>query len=271
MKMKTVLALVDFSTVANNSVTFAAELCKRSSARLVIVNILQKTGGEEDTTGKLKAIEADLKQTFGTDLACESFLAHGELIPTVRKIIAAQQPDLIVMGTKGASGLKKLLIGSNTVKVIANTKIPVLVIPEVARFNDFLNKGRNRIILATDLLLLENADALSILKEMALLMPEPKVRVLSVRPKNTELSDLKRRERDFLLSLFYPEVDSERVTVFSSSVIGGINYYLSEKSTDTGLVAMIARDSGRALRKHFTRDMYSHTHLPLLVMHDNQD
>ena len=80
--------------------------------------------------------------------------------------------------------------------------------------------------------------------------------------------DSKRMEREFLLSVFDPAIETERVTVFSNTVIEGINFYLSEKSRDTGLVAMIARDSGGLLRKHYTREMASHTHLPLLVMHD---
>ena len=265
--MKTILALVDFSDASTNALSFAAELSKRASARLIIMNILQKGEDEEETKNKLKSIESDLKKSFDSDLKCESSIAHGNLITTLKKIIAVQQPDLIVMGTKGASGLKKILIGSNTVNVIAKTKVPVLVIPEVARFENFLNKGKNRIVLATDLDLLENEDALDILKEIALLIIEPKVRVLSVRPKNTGLPDLKRMERDFLLSLFNPEIESERVTVFSSNVISGINFYLN-KNTDTGLIAMIARDSGHLIQKHYTREMASHTHLPLLVLHD---
>jgi hypothetical protein len=94
--------------------------------------------------------------------------------------------------------------------------------------------------------------------------------VLSVRPKNARLSGAKRMERDLLLSFFNPEIESERVTVFSSNVIGGINYYLNQKNVDTGLIAMIARDSGHIIQKHFTREMASHTHLPLLVLHDGR-
>jgi nucleotide-binding universal stress UspA family protein len=264
--MKTILAPVDFSDASDNSVSFAAELAKRSSARLFIVNILQKDGDEDEAKGKLNSLVAGLIKSF--EITCESSLAHGNLIGALKKIIAVQQPDLIVMGTKGASGLKKILIGSNTVNVLANTKVPVLVIPEVARFGNFFHKGKNRIVLATDLDLLENENALDILKEIALLIIESKVRVLSVRPKNTRLSGSKRMERDFLLSYFNPEIESERVTVFSNSVIGGINFYLSEKNTDTSLVAMIARDSGHLIQKHYTREMASHTHLPLLVLHD---
>jgi len=268
--MKTILAPVDFSDASTNSVSFAAELSKRSSARLVIVNILQKGEDENETKNKLKSLESDLKKSIDLDLKCESFLAHGNLITTLKKIIAVQRPDLIVMGTKGASGLKKILIGSNTVNVISKIKVPVLVIPEVARFENFINKGKNRIVLATDLEILENEKALDILKEIALLIIEPKVRVLSVRPKNTSLPNLKRKERDFLLSVFNPEIESERVTIFSSGVISGINFYLSQRDTDTGLIAMIARDSGHLIQKHYTREMASHTHLPLLVLHDTK-
>jgi hypothetical protein len=143
------------------------------------------------------------------------------------------------------------------------------VIPEVARFENFFKKGKNRIVLATDLDMLENQTALDILKEIALLIIEPKIRVLSVRPKNTNLPNSKRIERDLLLFIFKPEIETERVTIFSESVIGGINYYLN-MNNDTGMIAMIARDSGHLFQKHYTREMASHTHLPLLVLYDNK-
>lgn len=266
--MKTILAPVDFSDASMNAVAFAAEMAKRSSARLLIVHISQKGGDDDEVKDKLKSIEEDLKKSFGAELNCDSFPAHGDLITALKKIMKVQQPDLLVMGTKGASGLKKLLIGSNTVNVISKIRVPVLVIPEVARFKDFLKKGKRRIVLATDLDALENENGLDILKEIALLIIEPKIRVLSVRPKNARLSNEKREERHFLLSVFNPEIESERVTVFSNSVISGINYYLSQRNTDAGLLAMIARDSGKLIQKHYTREMASHTHLPLLVLHD---
>jgi nucleotide-binding universal stress UspA family protein len=265
--MKTIIAPVDFSAISSNAVLFAAELAKRSSARLFIVNVLQKDGDEDIAKNNMEMLESHLRKSLGSELICESFLAHGDLIATLKKIIAVQQPDLIVMGTKGANGLKKIFIGSNTVNVIAGTTVPVFVIPEVARFADFLKKGKNRIVLATDLDLLENEGSLDILKEIALLIVDPKVRVLSVRPENTRLPDEKRLEREFLLSVFEPEIKSQRMTIFSSNVIDGINYYLDKKN-DTGLLAMIARDSGHLIQKHYTREMASHTHLPLLVLHD---
>ena len=140
------------------------------------------------------------------------------------------------------------------------------MIPDEARFENFLRKGKNRIVLATNLELFKNENALDILKEIALMIIEPNVRVVSVRPKDTKLNLIRQMERDRLLGFFSPELESERITVFSDDVISGINYYL-KKNTDTGLV-MIARDSGLLIQRHYTRQMASHTHLPLLVLHD---
>jgi nucleotide-binding universal stress UspA family protein len=265
--MKTIIAPIDFSPTSTNALSFAAELCKRANAHLLIINILGENEIEEDALNKLTSLTSGLKKIFGPDLHCESSAVRGNLIATLTEIIETQRPSLIVMGTKGASGLKRILMGSNTVNVIANTKVPVLVIPEAAQFENFLLKGKNRVILATDLDALEHEDPLDVVKEIAMLIIEPKIRVLSVRPKNTGLDYLKRMERDALLSAFRPEIESERVTVFSSNVMGGINFYLSNHA-DTGLIAMIARDSGGLIQKHYTREMASHTHLPLLVLHD---
>jgi nucleotide-binding universal stress UspA family protein len=267
--MKTILAPIDFSEASINALSFAAELSKRASARLFATNVLQNGESEKEAKDKLKAIESDLKKSFGSDLNIELSIAHGDFVSTLNKVISIQHPDLIVMGTKGASGLKRILIGSNTVHVLSNTRMPVLVIPEVARFENFFNTEKNRIVLATDLDELQNEDAVNILKEIALLINNPKVRVLSVRPQKTGLPDAKRMYRDFLLSFFEPEIKGERATVFSGNVISGINYYLNQHE-DTGLLAMVARNSGHLIQKHFTREMASHTHLPLLVLHEDE-
>lgn len=265
--MKTILAPVDFSEASTNALSFAAELSRRASARLIIVYILQGEENEEEARNKLTTLASGLKKSFNNELLYETVVERGNLVDTLEILIADQHPDLIVMGTKGATGLKRILIGSNTVNVIAKIKVPVFVIPEVARFKDFHLAGKNRIVLATDLDELENENALDTLKEIALLIIEPKVRVLSVRSKSTELSFSQRMEREALLSRFNPEVESERVTVFSSNVMSGINFYLN-KNTDTGLIAMIARDSGQLIQKHYTHEMASHTQFPLLVLHD---
>ncbi|MEJ1238439.1 universal stress protein [Chryseolinea sp. T2] len=266
--MKTILAPVDFSTASRNALLFAAEIARRSSAQLVVGTVVQAERDEYDASTRLEDTLTSLRNSFGGEVQCTPAIASADLIDGITQIIGEHQPDLIVMGTKGASGLKEILIGSNTVKVISKTTVPVLVVPESARFDGFLNTGRSTVVLATDLEAVENESALDLLKEIALLIIKPKVKVVSVRPKNTELDYMKRLQRDALLGLFSPEIESERATVFSNNVMSGLNYYLS-RNEETGLVAMIARDTGQLIQRHFTHEMASHTHLPLLILHDS--
>lgn len=267
MAMNSIIVPIDFSDASMNALSFAAEMAKRASAQLQMVHVVTPNGDESDAASKLEAVEQGLRKTFGADLACGASVRRGNFIAALQEITDFQQPDMIVMGTKGASGLKRILIGSNTVNLIAHTKSPVFVIPEEARFENFIRNGKNRIVLATDLDDLEDESALDVLKEIALLIIDPKIWVVNVRPKKTELDYMKQMARNALLSAFSPEIATDRATVFSGDVVSGINFYLNEHP-DAGLVAMIARDSGQLIQKHYTREMASHTHLPLLVLHD---
>lgn len=268
--IKSIIAPVDFSEAAANALQFAAEVSKRVSATLVILHVLRPTESETQATEKVKLLASELQASFGGDLKCTSLVAHGDFVDTLAEQVSAQRIDLIVMGTKGASGLKRILIGSNTVKVLAHTKVPVMVIPEVARFEDFNRKGKNRVVFATDLEEVENEASLDILTEVVGLMVTPTLRVLNVRPKNTRLGFSQEMERAALVSRFREDIETERITVFDDSVMDGINFYL-DKHTDTGMVAMIARDSGGLFQRHFTHEMAAVTHYPLLVLDSFKD
>ncbi len=54
--------------------------------------------------------------------------------------------DLIVMGSKGASGVKKVILGSVAASVINHSSVPVIVVPL-----DYVFKGMKSIIYATDM------------------------------------------------------------------------------------------------------------------------
>ncbi|MEM1337034.1 MAG: universal stress protein [Bacteroidota bacterium] len=70
----------------------------------------------------------------------------GDLVATIRKITVEEKIDCIIMGTKGASGLKKVFFGSTTYTTIKHaTFCPVIAVPE-----DWENNiGKNTILLVT--------------------------------------------------------------------------------------------------------------------------
>ena len=64
------------------------------------------------------------------DVKIETVVEEGFLYSTVRRIAEEDRADLIVMGTKGASGATEFFVGSNTEKVIRTSPCPVLAVPE---------------------------------------------------------------------------------------------------------------------------------------------
>lgn len=70
----------------------------------------------------------------------------GSLVPIVQDLVSQENIDLIVMGTTGASGLKEVFMGSNTVEVIKNVSTcPIISIPEKYVYED-----PTKIVFATD-------------------------------------------------------------------------------------------------------------------------
>ena len=77
---------------------------------------------------KMLALQEDLKLRY-PEIKTNTCYLHGNLYEEVSKVTASFPYDAVVMGTKGASGLEAIFIGSNTYDVIANAKTPVLAIP----------------------------------------------------------------------------------------------------------------------------------------------
>jgi hypothetical protein len=53
--------------------------------------------------------------------------------------IADQAIDLVVMGTKGASGVKEMLIGSNAEKVVRKSPVPVIAVKKYVKASSIKN------------------------------------------------------------------------------------------------------------------------------------
>jgi nucleotide-binding universal stress UspA family protein len=63
------------------------------------------------------------------DIPCERLVARGDPADEILK--AAPGVDLLVLGSVGRSGLNKFLLGSVAEKVVRNSQVPVLLVPDV--------------------------------------------------------------------------------------------------------------------------------------------
>lgn len=147
--MKNIVLPTDFSENAMNAAKYALALFKDEECIFHLINTYTPAipysrfmavsvgGGLEDNTHsesreKLEAVLANLgKEFYNPKHQFKTVSSFNLLVDEVEKIVEMENADLVVMGTKGASGLKEVFMGSNTVRIIKSVKnCPVLAIPQ---------------------------------------------------------------------------------------------------------------------------------------------
>jgi nucleotide-binding universal stress UspA family protein len=139
--MQKILVPTDFSDNALKAVAQACEIAKKNNAVIHLLHVVEPTlnmatmqadsSGKKVVADKSESLELSLKAIAEVypDVKIVPVLVGGNVIPSILKYAEKENPDLIVMGTKGASGLKKILIGSVTAGTIGKTNFPVLTVP----------------------------------------------------------------------------------------------------------------------------------------------
>lgn len=76
-------------------------------------------------------------ESVNPDHEFETLYNEGELWDTVELALRKHSIDMVVMGTKGATGAKKLILGSNAVTVLSKIKRrPVMLVPNKCEYTD---------------------------------------------------------------------------------------------------------------------------------------
>jgi nucleotide-binding universal stress UspA family protein len=159
--MKRILFPTDFSDAASTAFMYALRFADSFEAELVVLHvydlpIVETPPLPESTKEIFDIVEMNQFESFREQLPemhevaeknqlghvkMRNILLYGDLIYNINKVCADEEIDLIVMGTKGATGLKETFLGSTTASVIANAKVPVLGIPVEAEYHPINNIG----------------------------------------------------------------------------------------------------------------------------------
>ncbi|ADR23212.1 universal stress protein UspA [Marivirga tractuosa] len=148
--MKKILVPTDFSDQAKYALKLAAEIAKKTDAELTLLHVVEIPGQTSfNTMGEatnvdgmegvfvMKMIEQGKKKLkelrndeLLEDVNLKTELKAGNTYYNISSIINEYEPELVVMGTSGSSGVDEILIGSNAEKVVRNAKCPVLTLKE---------------------------------------------------------------------------------------------------------------------------------------------
>ena len=170
--------------------------------------------------------------------------------------------DMIVMGTKGATGLKKLIIGSNAADVIKKVKCTTLIVPENATYNTL-----EEIAFPTDYYLTYGVDLLNPLFEI-IQTHQSSLRVLHITNKSEMLNLSQQNNKDNLYDYFSNfEVSFHNLT--NKKVEDAIECFV--QSRDIQMIVMVAKNLNyfqQILFHSKVEEISYHTDIPFMVIHE---
>jgi len=142
--MKKILVPCDFSESSIQAYEFALNLAEKAHAEVFVLKVIDLPFMYETSFGPtpeyvdpstLKYLEEDainkfesIKSRFARKDKVTFNILRGSVTFMLQRYAEDNKIDLIVMGTRGASGWKEYWIGSNTEKVVRYSPVPVLAI-----------------------------------------------------------------------------------------------------------------------------------------------
>ncbi|WP_397364036.1 universal stress protein [Olleya sp. R77988] len=164
--MKSILVPVGSSKNAQSHLQYAVDFAKAFGAKLYVVqvyNVYTKSGTmikidhiiERESLDFLKS-HVDKIDTKGVDVIVKTF--KGKLVDTLNLVCKSIDADLILLEPRTNSIKDEVYLGKTSGKIIKQTNIPALIVPE-----GFVFKPINNILIALKSAVIKKENALSVL------------------------------------------------------------------------------------------------------------
>jgi nucleotide-binding universal stress UspA family protein len=161
LEVKNILFATDFSSCSQAAVPYARAIAERYGATVHMVHVLTPEPTIELPLDRFPDLDADLdaaRSSMKTLLACKPFgkaaytatVERGRLWDVLATFVEAKSIDLMVLGTHGRRGLKKMVLGSVAEEVFRLASCPVLTVGPEAMLEGAADARFKTILFATD-------------------------------------------------------------------------------------------------------------------------
>lgn len=275
--MKKILFTTDFSANANKAFLFALNMAEKHQAELILAHVFDvpnvynypieynpsemKPGMIKDWKRKLKVFFANydtkVKATFDA-------VEHPSVRKGIVSLIKTHKPQLLIVGSRGKSRFKEVILGSTTKALVKHSPIPVMAIPE-----DADPKGIDKVLYASDL---RENDVQALSKLVQLVEPyQPEIQILHIYPD----SEFKGTEKiKWFKELVKEHIAYERISfeiLQSDDNFSALHNHMAWDNFD--LLVMLEKKRSGIIDKLFHEDLVKkmefHTRIPLLSYNEN--
>ncbi len=279
--MKQILIPTDFSENSWNAIKYGLELFRdtKCTFHLLNVNPIPVYSGAESSVlitaprmekMVLKETQTHLKNWIDrieTELPNPKHYfvpvaRYDYFVDAIKHEATHRKIDLILMGTKGATGLKKIAVGSNTGDVITKVKFPLLAVPEKAKCNKI-----REIAFPTDYQIGYDMKVLDDLLEIAKIN-NASIRILHISKNEEVLSDEQAQNKEFLED-YLLDIPHSFHCLTGTRLDSLVEEFSEEKNID--MIAMVAKNLNffqKILFRPRVEEISYHTKIPFLVLHE---
>ena len=279
--MKNILVPTDFSDNALKAALFAAEIARENGATVFFMHALE-LGSEkvyqpfnlhekynslvtEDRMKQLVSFSNSVTSVY-TNLVTHVEVVEGFITDIMPEYCRNKNIDLVIMGTKGAGGVKELLVGSVTYGVIKKTAVPVLAVP-----GEYEVEQPDAILFATSHFE-ENIGLLQPVIELATLFGAAIHVVVFADNKHADAQEYMDKTRNIdhyleFLRKHYPEVNFKGGLIDGTNFEAALDRYALKNEID--IITMIPYPKSffeRIIHPGATKKIACHSHIPVLVI-----
>ena len=276
--MKKIIVPVDFSDIASDALDFAIDFNKKAKGQLILLHIMEMPSYSFSVIGEVNAHQPEIfltgKLIEGVKARLEEWsqrvksanqdvitkMKFGNPYNFISKEISEEEADLVIIGSRGASGLSEIFVGSNTERVIRMAECPVITVKGPSKIEDMKN-----IVFATDLS--EEQDWLAQrAKDVQELLGKKMHIVKVITPRNFLTTKIVRQQLD----------DFSERNMFENVSLNSIKAEFSEEgilefAEDVGAGLIILGTHGRTGLGHFiggskAEDVANHAHIPIITL-----
>jgi nucleotide-binding universal stress UspA family protein len=275
--MKAIIVPTDFSPVATNAMNFAADMAININASLVLVHVYQVPVSmtdvpvvlisadelRKDSELQLKELKESLTHITSGKIKIYSEARMGDIVDELGEVCKKIQPFAVIMGTKGTSGVERMLFGSTTLTAIRHLKWPVIVVPPGKEYGT----GIKKIGFACDFTKVVESTPVQFIKNMVKEFGA-ELHVLNVDYENRHFKP-ETPEESLMLQTLLEELDPQYHFINHKDVEDGINEFADNNNID--LLITIPKKHGllENLFKHSsTKELVTQSHVPVMCVHE---
>jgi nucleotide-binding universal stress UspA family protein len=274
--MKTVIVPTDFSDISNNALDYAVDLAKDTGSSLLVFHAYQVPVSmtdvpivlvsveelQKNADNKVSELKRSIEQSTAGAVKVYAEAKLGDTVDELEDLCNRIKPFAVVMGTKGATGLERVLFGSTTLTTIRHLTWPVIIVPPGKKYSPIRKIG-----FACDFAEIVETTPTELIKKFIKEF-DAELHVLNVDYKNKHFRP-DTPEQSALLHDLLEDLRPKYDFIEDENIDAGINRFAEKNSLDLLITIPKKHKLLEGLfRKSHTKELVFHSHVPIMCVHE---